>query len=37
MIERRSVVVADAEAQSKIHSINIVPWAYSPGNYLRDF
>ena len=35
----RSVVVVDVEAQSKIHSkvINIVTWAYSPGNYLRDF
>ena len=33
----RSVVVVDVEAQSKIHSINIVTWAYSPGNYLLDF
>ena len=33
----RSVLIVDVEAQSKINSINIVTWAYSPGNYLRDF
>ena len=31
------MVVVGVEAQSKIHIINIVTWAYSPGNYLRDF
>ena len=37
LCQGRSVVVVDVEAQSKIHIINIVTWAYSPGNYLRDF
>ena len=31
------MIVVDVEAQSKIHSINIVTWAYSPGKYLSDF
>ena len=33
LYQGRSVVVVDVEAQSKIHIINIVTWAYSPGNY----
>ena len=36
-LQWRSVVVGDIEAQSNIHSTNIVPGTYSPGSYAIFF